>query len=67
MVHDIERPPVPAGWAPVAGDDVIVMSMGGAAGKVAATSGPKGRVTVKARTHPLAKMNGSVFGLLLNI
>ena len=67
MVHNIDRPPVPAGWAPAAGDDVIVMSMGGAAGKVAATSGPKGRVTVKARTHPIPKKNGSMFGVLLNI
>ncbi len=49
-VQGIDRPPVPEGWIPAVGDDVIVMSMGGAGGKVAATAGPKGRITVKART-----------------
>lgn len=47
----MDRPPVPAGWAPSVGEDVLVLSMGGAAGKVAAASGAKGRVTVKACTH----------------
>ncbi|CAL8471247.1 g10789 [Coccomyxa elongata] len=46
-VQDMDRPPVPAGWAPSVGEDVIVLSMGGAAGKVAAASGAKGRITVK--------------------
>ena len=47
QVLEADRPPVPAGWSPAVGDDVIVLSMGAAAGKVTATSGPKGRVTVK--------------------
>ncbi len=42
------RPPVPKGWAPSVGEDVLVLSMGGAVGKVTASSGAKGRVTVKA-------------------